>query len=307
MYNWEASRILLQRHPITGVIYSVAGAKMHLYCTGSGAPTVIMEAGLGRDWLDAQPVQQKLSRFTRVCSYDRSGLGWSPQRAGVRDATTIAHELNALLKTAGVPPPFVLMGHSGGGVFALEFAHRFPEEVAAVVLAEAASPRQFDDLPGYRESVSAYLTSEPAKIRWRRLREWTGLQRLTGRCNGDRSLPSPDLRWLSKAESCRLDYEGADLLEYVDFEQSAQEAAQLTSLGDKPLLILSRDPSQISRNARKQDAMAWERMQESLAALSKRSLRVTVPGAGHELYRDRPDFVTDQVVNLLAELRTSKP
>src|ERR1017187_6295789 len=117
-----------------GDFYSVNGHRMHIICTGSGSPTIVLEAGLGNDALTWGGVQPVLSSTTRVCSYDRAGFGWSDALPGPRDADHIAGELHQLLLQAGITGPIVLMGHSIGGIFLRDYATRYPANVVGIVL-----------------------------------------------------------------------------------------------------------------------------------------------------------------------------
>ena len=114
-YNAIYVHHLAKRYPTPGNFYSVNGYRMHLYCTGSGSPTVVLEGGRGADWIYWQKVQPELAKTTRVCSYDRAGLGWSDPQPGARDAINIATQLHALLQQAGETGPLIVLGASAGG------------------------------------------------------------------------------------------------------------------------------------------------------------------------------------------------
>lgn len=100
---FNALAILYYRATMPGKFYDVGGYKMHIYCTGQGSPTLVLDAGLGNDWTVWGAVQPSLSKTTRVCSYDRAGFGGSSARPGTRDADHIAHELHELLAQGGLP------------------------------------------------------------------------------------------------------------------------------------------------------------------------------------------------------------
>ena len=121
----------------------VGGRQFHLHCTGDGHPTVILEAGIGgsgsQSWTAVQP---EISSETRACSYDRAGVLWSEPGERPRDAETVAQELNAVLTSASISPPYVMVGHSFGGFFVRVFADRFPEDVVGMVLVDASHPDQ---------------------------------------------------------------------------------------------------------------------------------------------------------------------
>ena len=126
-----------------GVIIRSTTSAHHLVCTGAGFPTVLLEAGLGGNHLDWSLVQPELSRFTRVCSYDRAGMGWSERSDRPRTVANINDELHDLVAAARIERPLVLVGHSFGGLAALHYARLHPEEVAGLVLLDATHPDQF--------------------------------------------------------------------------------------------------------------------------------------------------------------------
>jgi pimeloyl-ACP methyl ester carboxylesterase len=113
------------------------GRSLYLYCTGSGRPTVVLEAGFGGTHDNWSAVQPPLSRTTRTCAYDRAGLGNSLPMPGVHDASAEIADLQRLLTAAHVPPPYVLVGHSYGGLLVRLFAHAHARETAGVVLVDA--------------------------------------------------------------------------------------------------------------------------------------------------------------------------
>jgi len=294
------------RSPVPGAVYAVEGRAMHLYCSGVSSPTIVIEAGLGLSWLNSQQVQPQLSKVTRVCSYDRSGLGWSEPRPGSRDAQAVARQLHGLLQAGGVRGPLVLMGHSGGGIYVREYVREFPADVAGVVLVDSATPEQFERLPGFRASFAGFLKAHRRRIWWEKLRVLSGIQRLAGRCHSKMPARSAALREQADAEMCRFAYVGGDIGEYSDFELAARQAARIGSFGSLPLLIISRDPKGRGagmENWRPEELMEWDRGQEDQKGLSTRSWRVVARGSGHNIYDDRPELVVAEVSVLLRYLR----
>jgi pimeloyl-ACP methyl ester carboxylesterase len=119
----------------------IGGRALFLSCTGTGAPTVVLEAGGGNTVATWAGVQPEIARFTRVCSYDRAGLGQSdPAPAGVRTVQDSVNDLHALLDAAGFPGPYVLAGHSFGGLIVRLYASQYPDEVAGLVLVDGMPP-----------------------------------------------------------------------------------------------------------------------------------------------------------------------
>ncbi|MGH8915808.1 MAG: alpha/beta fold hydrolase, partial [Acidimicrobiia bacterium] len=171
-------------YPMSGQLVDVGGHRLHLYCTGSGSPTVVLEAGGGDFSSVFGWIAPAVARDSRVCAYDRAGRGWSDPAEGTQDGSQIAKDLHTLLHRGNVPGPYVLAGHSFGGLYTLTFAASDPDEVAGIVLVDstlpASSATPTDDGSSYdlMGRVSA-LASSSARI---------GLGRLAGYLDYD-SLP----------------------------------------------------------------------------------------------------------------------
>ncbi len=126
-----------------GQIFPVFDTALHLYCTGQGQPTIVLEAGLGGNYLDWTLVQPLIAQHHHVCAYDRAGSGFSQSTARSRTAANITDDLHALVDKAGLQKPFILVGHSFGGMMALHYAVRFPADVAGLLLLDPMHPDQF--------------------------------------------------------------------------------------------------------------------------------------------------------------------
>lgn len=143
IYQLITSAIDRRAYPPPGQLVDVGGYRLHLFCTGiqiGGSPTVVLDAsfpGTVSTWAWVQP---DVARATRVCAYDRAGLGWSDRGLEPRDAVHHAQELHTLLQNAGIPGPYVLVGHSLGGLSVRLYADRYPDEVAGMVLIEGTNP-----------------------------------------------------------------------------------------------------------------------------------------------------------------------
>jgi len=158
-YQGVATSLERRRYPHPGRLVDVGGHQLHIYCTGRGTPIVVLEApatGLSASWAR---VQAALDPTTRVCSYDRAGLGWSEQGDGPFDPDHVPLELQALLAGAGEKPPFVIAGAGLGAAFARIFAARFPATVEAVVLLDAP-------VPGHPSRDRDSLGRVPAAMPW---------------------------------------------------------------------------------------------------------------------------------------------
>ena len=146
-YQDLANRRDLNTHPAPGQLVDIGGHRLHLWCTGEGSPVVVLEAGAGGSSLQWNRVQPEVARTTRVCAYDRGGLGWSDLGPTPRSAARIIDELHILLATAGVSGPYILTGHSAGGLYMRLYASTYPTDVAGMVLVEAAHEDQSRRMP----------------------------------------------------------------------------------------------------------------------------------------------------------------
>ena len=148
-----AQTITTQRNgdafPAPGVTYSVGDHRLHLDCRGQGSPTVVLFSGLGEISTSWTKITNELGTDTRVCAYDRAGQAWSDDVASPQDGIAAAEDLHTLLAVANEEAPFVLVGHSIGGPYAMTYAARYPEQVAGMVLLDSSSPRQLTDIPSY--------------------------------------------------------------------------------------------------------------------------------------------------------------
>ena len=126
-----------ERYPPAGRLVDVGGHRLHLHCAGDGSPTVIMEGGSGGNILHWMTVQPLIGMSTRVCAYDRAGMGWSEPGPLPRTPQRIVAELHTLLVAAGVPGPYVLVGHSLGGKYVRLYANEYPQDVAGMVLIDS--------------------------------------------------------------------------------------------------------------------------------------------------------------------------
>lgn len=274
--------------PPPGALYTVGGRKMRINCTGSGSPTIILEAGSGGDGLVWGGVQPILSKTTRVCSYDRAGLGWSEPRPGPRDADHIANELHELLISAHVTGPIVLMGHSGGGLYIRYYAWRYPTDVAGFVFVDSATPSPSQN-HGLNRSLIMTMIGRPLFI--------LGIPRLLGYCSRPKPGFDTSTGLLQREDVCHTEY-GPVLKELEGKVQLDQQTAQTGPYGELPILIFSHDPTS-------------ERFtccpQEGMERLSLRSRRISAKGSGHYIQFDRPDLIEKEVPLFIEQIRGEIP
>ena len=282
-----------------GRLVDVGGHRLHLSCTGSGSPTVVVEAGGGEMAANLGWVTQSVSRETRICAYDRAGRGWSEDAGSPQDAVAISTDLNTLLDRANVPGPYVIAGHSFGGLYALTFAARHPEEVAGMVLIDSTAPHYDGIRPTPRPATSrsydvlarfAALASSVSRL---------GAGRLYAKV-APFDLPA------AEREQVRVSTATPGMLrttieEYGRANDSMEEAASLQDFGDKPLVALS---AGVGSDA------DWPQKQQRLASLSTQGIHRVVDGATHEgLVGDPAHALTTSraILEVVESVRTGRP
>jgi pimeloyl-ACP methyl ester carboxylesterase len=290
VYESVAEAADLRAYPPPGQMVDVGGYRLHINCTGSGSPTVIIEAGLG-DWSAswASWVQPEVANTTRVCTFDRAGMGYSEPGPLPRDAEQFALELRTLLQRAGIRGPYVMVGHSMGGLPVRVFAHKYPTEVEGVVLIESMNPKQ---AKGPVVDATSRTTSPPSGLSILTLPARLGVLRLL--TAGSKPALSTQTQGAYTAFSATPRNMQATLDESRGMPASFAEAGAVTSLGDLPLIVLSRglDP----------DA-AWQAMQTDLLHLSANSQQAFAEKSGHNIEIDQPAAAIEAVEMMVTQVR----
>ena len=287
-----------------GAFYSVNGHRMHINCTGSGSPTIILEAGLGNDSLTWGGVQPVLSSTTRVCSYDRAGFGWSDPLPVPRDADHIAAELHELLLQAKVTGPIVLMGHSVGGIYMRDYATRYPENLAGFVFEDSSTPLQ-DENP----VMKAMDSKVPPRWAFELLTKSamsTGIPRLLGMCSQSIKGFDAHAAKLQAEDICHTNV--SPMFDAMDgFNRSGQETVHTGPYGALPILIISEDPAKIPAGVPAEGANVFNGMQEDLKKLSTRSRRIIAKGSTHYIHIDRYELIEKEVPLFIEQIRGTAP
>jgi pimeloyl-ACP methyl ester carboxylesterase len=275
-----------KRFAMPGRLVDVGGVRMHIDCTGTGTPAVILEGGFVNSWLEWEKIQPAIARTTQVCSYDRAGLGWSDPPKTPRTSQNMANELRALLKNAGVAGPYVLVGHSYGGLNVRLYAAEHPEEVAGMVLVDSINPDNvLWDAPGsLKESFKMWVYRTTAPF---------GIPRLLGDCPVG-------------PQSCR---EFAET--YAAMRNDRLESAAIVrshgGLGSLPLIVIAHDPEfykRVSPFPEKQKyEFEWQQEQERLTHLSTRSQFLVAKDSGHSIPDLNPAVVSTAVQQMVSSLR----
>jgi len=298
-----------QRYPPPGRLIDIGGRKLHLHCTGSGSPSVILMAGGGAFSIDWALVQPRVAAITRVCSYDRAGLAWSdPGPADETVEQTVA-DLRTLLRVAGEHTPYVLVGASVGGIFIRAYQRSFPDEVAGLVFTNSTN-RLGRALKGGKVGLLWDLTEDevrstfplPASVKgaaptrvgepFDRLpsdlqvvRLWLAV-RLWEKWEPAKVSPESTLSW--RKEFLRM------------FEET--DAGKKPPLDALPVIVVSSDaPAGESARESRDGAAA------RLDFLSSNTLHITAAGSGHEIHLYQPDRVVQAVTQAVSAVRSGAP
>jgi pimeloyl-ACP methyl ester carboxylesterase len=294
-YQAIATEIDQRTYPHPGEMVVVGDYSLHISCAGQGSPTVILEAANGGMSAHWARVQQQVAQTTRVCAYDRAGLGWSEPGPEPRDAKQVSSELHTLLANAGIEGPYVLVGHSYGGLYARMYADQYSEEVAGMVLVDSSHPEQFSRGPEARAMYE----------RTKRLSALVPLFTRLGVIRLSNYFPAhPDLPQRQRAQVEAFNSSTQHLVTTTEeFRATPETTAQVRgtgSMGDKPLAVISAG----------EQPSSWLEMQEELAALSPNSIHRVVDGATHEslLYERDDAQVSGAAIDQVVEaVRTNRP
>lgn len=301
------------RYPPPGKLVDVGGLRLHINCTGADSPTVIMEAGPNDSSLIWQLVQPQISKFTRVCSYDRAGFGWSDAPNQPRSSVNIANELDRLLTRASVPAPYVLVGHDFGTLDLRVFTARHREQVAGMVFVDSVHPDIHNRPPFNVAAQSSFANF------YYNLIPWTvplGLPRILGWCRDNFIFRNQPREWAelapeAAAQYCRLQSWRAEQAQVTD--ETGAFFANISPLGDMPLIVLSHDPQVndfggfFSPADLVKAEHSWMEMQGELRTLSSRSKWIVAKGSYHWIQINRPELVVAEVQEIVDNARGIAP
>jgi pimeloyl-ACP methyl ester carboxylesterase len=297
-FVYESSAELRDRQTYLppGQLFDVDGHQMHIVCSGEGSPTVILEAGAGHFSASWAWVQATVAQSTHVCAYDRAGYGWSDPGPEPRDAQQVAAELHALLVLAGVEPPYVMAGHSVGGIYIRVYNAQYPGEVVGMVMVDATHP---DNWARQGESIAA-------------LRAMTSLAAVTSRVGLFRLFASAQHFDLPDEDNAAI-IANMSSSRYWDTQRADAEAAEATideahasgDLGDLPLAVLAagvypEGPGKAVKFS----------LQHELAALSTNSIYQEIAGASHMEMLTKTQYaalVSEAIIRVVDSAQTGEP
>jgi pimeloyl-ACP methyl ester carboxylesterase len=303
IYQTAATETDRKNFPAPGNLIDVGGFKMHIYCMGEGSPTVVLEAlsgGFSSFWGWVQP---EVAKQVRVCAYDRAGLGWSEADPQPESLQRTAQNLHTLLKNAGITGPYVMVGHSIGGLYVREYAAMYPQEVAGMVLLDSSHPDQFARYPEMfrKDPTLTYMPLIQGFVRF-------GIGHALFAIGGGKKVSRNSLGGLlplrqhNEVASIFLtqEYWRNQKVHLLVENEIFQQAHDLGSLRDLPLAVITRGID-VPQN--------WSDMQDELAALSTNSIHLTVENSTHSslvFNSDHARVVSQIILEVINAVRTGK-
>lgn len=277
-----------------GMLVDIGKFRLHFYCDGQGSPTVVVDMGLGESAIEWMALQQRLRHYSRTCLYDRAGYGWSDFGGLPRSSSRIVDELYIGLKNGGIPGPYLLVGHSFGGLNMQLFARRYPYLVAGLVLVDSSTPEQIGRVqkrflefmdsiqPDYEGGIStADFVAKPI-------------------VPAELPADGPALRALMMMSRAHSQRTVAN--EYINFKASARQVLRNAGrLPDVPTVVLSHGLPQHSEAVDWNNASeeAWDELQTALALAVPRAAHIVAERSGHQIHLDQPELVVDAVAIVL--------
>jgi pimeloyl-ACP methyl ester carboxylesterase len=261
------------RPTLPGDKLDVGGYNLYMDCKGAGSPTVILESGLEGDVVTWKDIHPEVAKFTRVCRYDRAGLAHSDYAPTPRDAELTAQDLHTLLAKAGIAPPYILVGHSFGGLLIRRYAYDFPEEITGMIFID---PLQED----WWDEALALLPADPA--------------------NDSPRLASFRLYLTDGWRDPSSNFEAMDIPAVVE------QVRETGDFGDMPITVLTAGrftalnpglPPELEAAL----ANLFVEEQSRLASLSTNGTQVIVPDTGHNMPRENPQAVVDAIREMVIE------
>jgi pimeloyl-ACP methyl ester carboxylesterase len=316
-------------------LVDIGGRRLNIICTGNGSPAVILEAGLLADSAAWRSVQPAISRRTKVCSYDRAGVGFSDPAGAPRDAAAIVRDLHALLRGAGIAPPYALVGWSSGGLYTRLYQYRFPDEVvglvevdpdtefeadnAKIVAAVMKKPPQWYDqqMHGFHkqfDSCAVTVSRGTCPFFPGGLATYRQRQRAAG-C----PTSSPAACALAEARGKELNRASLWKDEALELEASDTSAAEVRAAerpyGNLPLIVLTDSEEgdidnsghPISVAAQRAMWVAKNKAEEHVAGLSAIGAHFVVAGSPHAIQLSHPSVVISAVDEVVDQARYNRP
>jgi len=314
--TWNDSRKFPQEGKSVALGADFPGVSLNLNCSGTGSPTVILDSGLGVPAVGWDFVQPEIAKFTRVCSYDRAGYGWSTAGPMPRTTGEIVKELHALLTVSGEKGPFVLVAHSFGGYNVRVYTKEYPADVAGLVLVDTSHEDQENLMPPTLKKAMSEMTAQlERQKKLAAVLIFFGVARLTA---GDDTGGKLSKEFVEKLKYLQLktNFVDATTSEMESFSKSAEEVRSAGNLGNRPLVVLSAgkaaDPKVLPKGVSAEEMQQFQKtwindLQVRESKLSTRGKQIVVADSTHMIPLERPDAVIAAVREVCDDVRSQAP
>ncbi|HEV2670532.1 MAG TPA: alpha/beta hydrolase [Gemmatimonadales bacterium] len=285
--------------PPLGKLVDIGGRRLHIHCVGSGSPTVITESGSSSFSIEWALVQDKVSGFARICSYDRAGFAWSDRGPAENTVEETMDDLHQLLRAAALKPPYVLVGHSIGGMYVQAYQRRYPDDVAGLVLVDATPEEDAEYLYNGKSTVGITLSYDQlASVYAPYIKNPPPPLELPTAVDTPYNKLSPELQraevWAERLWRMRVDLSHSWITaeswkqEFIALRQ--RRLAEPHALGDLPLIVLR-------RGRRTTDVL--DQREAELVALSSIGKLVVATESDHEIQLYQPDLVVQAIRDVI--------
>ena len=310
VYEQLGERSDRERLPRIGRAVDIGGRSLNLFCSGKGTPAVIFDSGNGQPGYAWSSIQSEIAKDTQACWFDRAGLGWSDPGPFPRTSGATSRDLHVLLHRAGIPAPYILVGHSLGGLDARVYNGMYPTELSGMVLVDAAHEDEA------RRAPASMLGRTAPRIFWHPI--WIAAQfaRLAGiiRLTTPRPTVAESGSGLTRqqiVDALRRQPKSIATLADATEPESYREAESAGGFGDRPLIVLTRgkmpdlsNPSEFDREYAAYQEVWMHEIQPKLARLSTRGRQIIVENSGHDIPDEAPEAIIAAVRDVLAEARS---
>jgi len=312
LYQSISTKLEETRYPPPGTLVDIGGYQLHLHSMGTGGPTVVLDSGMGCIGSDWALVQPEIAKFSQVVSYDRAGNGWSEKSPLPRTSQVIVEELHTLLHNAKIPGPYILVGHSFGGINIQLYAITYPNEVLGLVLVDSAHEEQEKKLPVSPWDSQMKLMQGPGIVR---CMSTLGITRLGLKATSElmmsslpKSIQNVHIALCSTTKHCC-----ASTAEARVFSQSLKqlEQADRTIIAGKPCFLVSAGSMPkcvpewgLTEEFVQEGYVAWTDLQADLASKFKQCRQVIAENSDHMILWNQPEVIVRAVQQLVNEMRS---
>lgn len=290
-------------------LVEVDGVEMHIQCEGEGSPTVVFESGAGTPHTNWWQVQKVIVQDVRTCVYDRQNIGWSEHTGNIPTPEFVAQTLHMLLENAGESAPYLLVGHSLGGVYVREYAMQYPNDVVGMILIDSSHEQQLERFP---EVYSVWAISEPPTLTLCRVIAQIGILRILNLGSASTQFPEDTPIYSEEIAIFNQSHFCSGVSSDVAGVTSLDISTGPGSLGGIPLTVLTAGVQQadnpeifpvgFSVEILQEIDRTWLYLQEELATLSTNSLWIVVEDTTHYIHLDQPQVVIDAIRDILAQV-----